>query len=86
MSKFGDELIERVEAVVDRTIQIALALPKNLAGREIVKLVNANQTAGQHVVSWNGRDQFGNLVASGIYTYSLKAGNTISSRKLLFLK
>lgn len=35
MSKFGDELIERVEAIVDRTIQMALVLPNNAAGWEI---------------------------------------------------
>ena len=35
MSKFGDELLERVESAVDRTIQMALALPNNVAGWEI---------------------------------------------------
>ena len=39
MSKFGDELVERVESAVDRTIQMVLALPKNVAGWEIGKQV-----------------------------------------------
>ena len=39
MSKFGDELLERVELVVDRTIQMALLLPNNVAGWEIGKQI-----------------------------------------------
>ena len=39
MGRFGDELLERVETAVNRTIQMALALPRNVAGQEIGRQV-----------------------------------------------
>ena len=35
MEKIGEKLLVRVEQAVDRTIQMALALPRNIAGQEI---------------------------------------------------
>ncbi len=39
MGRFGDDLFNRIEQAVDRTIQMALALPSNVAGWEIGKQV-----------------------------------------------
>lgn len=39
MGGFGEELVERVERAVDRTIQMALAMPRNVAGAEIGRQV-----------------------------------------------
>jgi four helix bundle protein len=39
MSRFGEQLVERVERAVDRTIRMALALPRNVAGSEIGRQV-----------------------------------------------
>jgi hypothetical protein len=58
----------------------------DLTGREIVTLVEENQKGGQHFVFWNGRDQFGSFVSTGLYTYNLKTDQFSKSRKLLFIK
>lgn len=56
-------------------------------GRLVRKLVNENQSADEHSVVWDGRNQSGKLVASGIYFYTLKVGEDISvSRKMILLK
>jgi len=49
--------------------------------------VNLNQSAGDYAVKWNGRDDAGKEVSSGVYFYKLKAGGSfLGTRKMLFLK
>jgi flagellar hook assembly protein FlgD len=38
---------------------------------------------GYYSATWNGRDGFGRLVASGIYLYRLEAGNYSATGKVL---
>jgi hypothetical protein len=58
----------------------------DLLGREIKTLVSEDQPSGNYSVSWDGRDESGNIVPSGIYLYSLKAGNFIESKKMILMK
>ena len=58
----------------------------DLLGREIKTLVSEDQPSGNYTVSWNGRDESGNIVPSGIYLYSLKAGNFVESKKMILMK
>lgn len=55
-------------------------------GRLVRTLVNEEQTAGSHSVVWNGRDDAGNAVASGVYFSVLDAGKHRLTRKLVLLK
>ncbi len=45
----------------------------DINGHEIRNLVSGNQAAGIHSVKWDGRDETGNKVVSGIYFYHFKA-------------
>jgi hypothetical protein len=58
----------------------------NLLGQEIRKLVNAKQPAGFHKIEWDGKDDDGREVSSGIYFYMLKAGGRRFVNKMLFKK
>jgi flagellar hook assembly protein FlgD len=58
----------------------------NLAGQKIRDLSQGNMPAGHHVVSWNGTDDLGNKVASGIYLYKLETDNKTLVRKMIMLK
>ena len=49
-------------------------------------LVNQIMSAGEHTVTWDGRDHNGNAVASGVYLYRLTNGSSTSARKMLFMK
>jgi flagellar hook assembly protein FlgD len=42
--------------------------------------------AGLNEVQWDGTDERGNPVRSGIYFYRLEAGKTVLSRKMLLMK
>jgi hypothetical protein len=58
----------------------------NLLGREVRCLISSNLSAGSHTVVWDGRDNNGKAVSSGIYMYRLRAADHISDRKMIFLK
>jgi len=58
----------------------------NLIGQEVATLVNAAQEAGVYRVRWNGANQLGQRVASGIYLFRLKAGDFTMTRKMILMK
>jgi hypothetical protein len=58
----------------------------NLLGEEIKTLVQEFQNPGHKLLSWEGRDNSGNIVGSGIYISRMVAGNTIKSSCLIFMK
>ncbi len=58
----------------------------DLLGREIRNLVSNFQSAGNHSVEWNGKDNTGKIVPSGMYLYTLKAGNVLISKKMVLMK
>ncbi len=77
------------------TTRIEFALPRasfvtldvyNIIGRQIRTLVNQRLTAGYKAVTWNGRDNSGNQVSSGMYLYRLRTDFGIETRKMLLLK
>jgi hypothetical protein len=55
-------------------------------GRQIATLVAEQLPAGHHAVTWNGRNQQGEAVASGIYFYRLQAGRFSQTQKMTLLK
>jgi len=58
----------------------------NSLGEEVAALVNEFQTAGYKSVTWNGRNDAGTAVASGLYFYRLTAGNVVLTEKMMFMK
>ncbi len=59
----------------------------NTLGQEVRTLVNNSaKMAGFHSVTWDGKDNSGKEVSSGIYLYRLQTGNTIINKKMLFVK
>ena len=57
-----------------------------MLGQEIRTLINKHQTVGYKSLTWDGKDNLGQLVGSGIYIYRLQAGTEIQSKKMSFLK
>ncbi|MGA9119840.1 MAG: DUF362 domain-containing protein [Bacteroidota bacterium] len=55
-------------------------------GKEVRVLVNGVLTAGNHSVRWNGSDDRGIAVSSGVYFYRLRTDNVMQSRKMLLVK
>ena len=74
---------------------IAFALPEqadvslkvyNMAGRVVRTLVNGPEGPGTHSVVWDGRDEAGRTVASGVYFYRMDAGEFTERRMMVLLK
>ncbi len=58
----------------------------NIKGQLVRKLANEIKLAGTHEIVWNGKNDRGNNLASGIYFSVLKTGKQTLVRKLLLLK
>jgi predicted outer membrane repeat protein len=54
----------------------------NLLGQNIKTLVNREMESGPHQIIWNGNDNNGKKVNSGIYFYQLKSGRFCSVKKM----
>jgi hypothetical protein len=58
----------------------------NIKGQLVRTLVNENKTPNMYEVTWNGRNDLGKSVSSGIYFYRLKTRNFDSTEKMIMLK
>ena len=61
----------------------------NIIGQEVRTLVNGQRQAGQYTLQWDGKDDFGRSVASGIYFYKLSVSggeNLTLTRKMILMK
>lgn len=74
-------LIPNVKSPIRATLTIY-----NLMGQQMRKLVDEPKGVGFYAVTWDGRDDLGRPVGSGIYYYSLHAGHYVKTRKMILLK
>jgi subtilase family protein/flagellar hook capping protein FlgD len=75
--------------------RIAFALPKSspvdlavygVRGERVRTLVSGVQPAGYHTVRWDGRDDAGRAVGSGVFFYQMVAGSFRGAQKLVVLR
>lgn len=74
---------------------INFALPKsanvkievfNILGQKVNTLVDEFLSAGRKRVEWNGTDNAGRAVASGVYLYKMTAGDFTATKKMMLMK
>ena len=77
----------------DTVIRFALPQPAaveltvyNLAGQQVAQLWRGQRPAGNYALNWDGRNDRGRALATGVYIYRLRAGDLVRSRKLLLLR
>ncbi|MCF7792650.1 MAG: S8 family serine peptidase [Candidatus Cloacimonetes bacterium] len=59
----------------------------NVKGQLVKHLVSEHQSSGNHLITWNGKDDNNKSVGSGIYFYKMRAGGRYTStRKMIMLK
>jgi hypothetical protein len=58
----------------------------NLQGQKIRALVAKEQKAGYYSVVWDGRNEAGQTVSSGLYLYRVQAGSFVATHKMLLIK
>jgi len=75
LSPGGQEALSYVELLI-----------YNSLGQKVRTLLQARQPAGRYQVKWDGRDDAGREVGSGIYIYQLKAGQYSISKKMILIR
>ena len=58
----------------------------NIKGQQIAELVSGWKDMGQHEVVWNGRDDDGSSLSSGIYFVVINDGTNFRTHKVMLLK
>jgi hypothetical protein len=77
------------------TTQIKFSLPKeshvkivvyNISGSVVATIVNGTMSTGYYTITWNGTNDGGEHVSSGVYLYRIQAGEFTAVRKMVMLK
>ena len=58
----------------------------DIRGRLVRRLVNEEKDPGRYQVHWDGRDDRGASVSSGVYLYRLQAGDFVSTKKMVMVR
>ncbi len=86
--KSGSALADNFQTVIEyrlsRAAEVEISI-FNLRGQKVATLVRGPQAAGRHKIIWDGEDESGRRVASGVYLYRLKADKFTAVKKMLVL-
>ena len=77
--------ITRIRYYLPSRVRIRLEI-YDVVGRRITRLVDSTKDKGYHVVEWDGKNNSGHPVSSGLYFYRLTAGKRTISKKLILLR
>ena len=58
----------------------------NILGQEVKTLVNQLQKAGYYTIEWNGTNNSGSTVSSGVYFLRLRTQGFVSTKKMMMLR
>lgn len=75
----------RIEFGLPKTSDVEVNI-YNILGQRIKTISKKEMSAGRHTINWNGRNEVGNVVSSGVYIYQMKANQFIANKKLMLLK
>ena len=77
--------VTRIEYALPEASRVQLII-FDTGGREVITLVDGHRGSGPHEVTWNGTDEQGRRVASGMYVARLVAGDDIRTRKIVLAR
>jgi len=89
------ELFQNYPNPFNAATTIAFNLPKrmhvtvkiyNLLGQSVKTLVDEEVSGGQHRIYWDGKNNQGNLISTGLYIVRLQAKDKVAVKKLLLIK
>ena len=58
----------------------------NMMGQKVRELVSGDMLAGVHSVLWDGKNDSGETVSSGVYISRLKSGKNVTASRMLLMK
>jgi len=74
-----------IEFSLEKTSEVTLTV-YSITGQLVRTLVNSNMAAGTYQATFNGRDDFGHALASGVYFYQLQTADNIATQKMILMK
>ena len=75
----------QIRCHTDRPGRVVLNIA-DVSGRVIRTVLDDRRPAGLHALVWDGRDNRGSRVNSGVYFYHLQAGSAAASRKMILIR
>ena len=75
----------KIEYFVPVTSRVSITI-YNLLGQEVRTLVNSDHAGGSYDIIWNGRNNAGYQVGSGIYIYRRKADQFVESKRMILIR
>ena len=75
----------QIEFQLPQSAQVSIII-YNLRGNEIRTILNENTPAGSYCVTWDGKDNHGTVMSSGIYMVQLKSDGFVQCKKMIMMK
>ncbi len=75
----------RIEFQLPKAGRVNLAV-YSVTGQLVKTLASENRAAGRHSVRWNGKDNAGRDISSGVYFYRLSGAGQSATGKLVLVK
>ena len=77
--------LTKIDFTLPRSGDVSIVI-YNLKGQQVKTLVAEKMKYGFHTITWNGLDQFGRSVSSGVYFSEMRARGFRQTKKMLLLK
>ena len=74
-----------IEFSLDKANDVTLNV-YSITGQLVRTLINHSMAAGDHTVNFNGRDDLGQALSSGVYFYQLQSGEQVATNKMILMK
>jgi len=80
---FTFELPELSSGLFESSVKLTVY---NILGQKVATVVNREMAPGRYTIQWNGMNDSGLKIASGVYFYSLNYGHYLKTKKMVLLK
>ncbi len=80
---FNPETVIKYQTTQSSSVELAIY---NLLGQKVRVLINEVKPAGSYEARWDGTNDFGEVVSSGVYIYRLQSGEFERTKKMVFLQ
>jgi len=74
-----------IEFTLQQAGDVELAI-YNISGQLICKIHDGYASQGIHIAKWNGADETGSIITSGVYFARLQTAEQVTTRKMLVIK
>ncbi len=81
----GGNFSTTIKYDLPQAVEVQLAI-FDLTGRRVRTLVQQKQQAGRYEIAWDGRNEQGETLASGVYIYQLHAGTFVQARRMALVR